>query len=81
MSKHFSSAAKNLDILAISLCVLHNYFDNLTKLFSNLYLAKEKVRACARAHTQHTHKKKSLLSYPRRWFRVMLRAEIMEIFI
>jgi len=32
-------AAKNFDILAISLSILHNYFDCLTK-FSNLYLAK-----------------------------------------
>jgi len=31
--------AKNFDILAISLSILHNYFDYLTK-FSNLYLAK-----------------------------------------
>jgi len=26
-----SNAAKNFDILAISLSVLHNYFDSLTK--------------------------------------------------
>jgi len=30
--KIMSSTAKNLDILATSLSVLHNYFDNLTKL-------------------------------------------------
>jgi len=34
-----SNAAKNLDILATSLSVLHNYF-GLTKIFSDLYLAK-----------------------------------------
>jgi len=34
-----SDAAKSLDILATSLSFLH-YFDGLTKLFSNLYLAK-----------------------------------------
>jgi len=33
------SNAKNFDILA-TLSVLHNYFDGLTKLFLNLYLAK-----------------------------------------
>jgi len=33
-------AAKNVDILAINLRVLHNYFDSLIKLFSDLYLAK-----------------------------------------
>jgi len=31
---------KKFDILAISLGVLHNYFGDLTKLFSNLYLVK-----------------------------------------
>jgi len=31
-----SNAAKNFDILAISLNVLHNYFDSSLKLFSNL---------------------------------------------
>jgi len=38
-----NSAAKSFDILAIllaSLSILHNYFDDLTKLFSDLYLAK-----------------------------------------
>jgi len=35
-----SNAAKSFDILAISLSVLHNYFNTLTKLFSDLYLAK-----------------------------------------
>jgi len=35
-----SNATKNFDILATGLSVLHNYFDNLTKLFSDLYLAK-----------------------------------------
>jgi len=34
------NAAKNFDILAISLNILYNYFDGLTKLFSDLYLAK-----------------------------------------
>jgi len=29
---------RNFNILAISLNVLHTYFDNLTKLFSILYL-------------------------------------------
>jgi len=31
--KIMSNAAKNVDILAISLSVLHNYFDSSTKLF------------------------------------------------
>jgi len=31
--KIMSNAAKNFDILAISLSVLHNYFDSSTKLF------------------------------------------------
>jgi len=35
-----SNAAKNFDILAISLNILHNYFDSSIKLFSNLYLPK-----------------------------------------
>jgi len=35
-----SNVAKNLDILAISLNVLHYYFDSLIKLFSDLYFAK-----------------------------------------
>jgi len=35
-----SDVAKNFDILATNLSVLHNYFDGLTKLFSDLYLAK-----------------------------------------
>jgi len=35
-----SIAAKNFDILAISLSVLYNYFDSLTKLFSDPYPAK-----------------------------------------
>jgi len=34
------SSAKNFHILAISLDILHNYFDSLTKLFSDLYLTK-----------------------------------------
>jgi len=33
-----SNAAKSFDILATSLSVLHNCSDDLTKLFSNLYL-------------------------------------------
>jgi len=37
-SSMMSNAAKSFDIPAISLSVLHNYFDGLTKLFSNLYL-------------------------------------------
>jgi len=37
-SSIMSSAAKSFDILAISLNILHNYFDDLTKLFSDLYL-------------------------------------------
>jgi len=32
------NAAKSFDILATSLSVSHNYFDSLTKLFSDLYL-------------------------------------------
>jgi len=35
-----SNAAKNFDILAISLNVLHNYFNSSTKLFLDLYPAK-----------------------------------------
>jgi len=35
-----SNATKSFDILATSLGVLYNYFDDLTKLFSTLYLAK-----------------------------------------
>jgi len=35
-----SNVAKNFDILVNSLNVLYNYFDNLTKLFSDLYLTK-----------------------------------------
>jgi len=35
-----SNVAKNFDILVASLIVLHNYFDNSTKSFSDLYLAK-----------------------------------------
>jgi len=36
-----SNVAKSFGILAISLNVLHNYFEySLTKLFSYLYLAK-----------------------------------------
>jgi len=34
-----SNAAKSFDILAINLSV-YNYFNNLTKLFSDLYLTK-----------------------------------------
>jgi len=33
-----SNIAKSRDILAISLNVLHNYFDSPTKLFSDLYI-------------------------------------------
>jgi len=32
--------AKNFDILAISLTILYSYFDNPTKLSSDLYPAK-----------------------------------------
>jgi len=39
-SSIMSNAIKNVDIPAISLSVLHNYFDDLTKLFSDLYLAQ-----------------------------------------
>jgi len=39
-SNIMSNAAKNFDILTTSLSVLHNYFDSLTKLFLDLYLAK-----------------------------------------
>jgi len=38
--KIMSNAAKNFDILATSLSVLRNYFDNSTKLFSDLYPVK-----------------------------------------
>ena len=39
-SSIMSNAVKKFDILATSLSVLHNYFDGLTKLFSDLYQAK-----------------------------------------
>jgi len=35
-----SNVAKNFGILAIILSILHNYFDDPTKLFLNLCLAK-----------------------------------------
>jgi len=35
-----NNAAKNFAALSSSLGALYNYFNNLTKLFSNLYLAK-----------------------------------------
>jgi len=35
-----SNAAKNFDILAISLSVLHNYFNGTIKFFSDVYLVK-----------------------------------------
>jgi len=35
-----SNAARNFDILATSLSILHNYFDSSIKLFSDLSLAK-----------------------------------------
>jgi len=35
-----NNAAKNVDVLATSLRVLHNYFDGVTKLFSALHPAK-----------------------------------------
>jgi len=35
-----NNTAKKIDILAINLNVLHNYFDSSIKLFSNLYLAQ-----------------------------------------
>jgi len=38
--KILNNAAESFDILAISLSVLRNYFDGLTKLFSDLYPAK-----------------------------------------
>jgi len=31
---------QNFNILAISLNILYNYFDSVTKFFSDLYLAK-----------------------------------------
>jgi len=37
--KIMSNATKNFDILATSLSILHNYFDDLTKLF-DLYQLK-----------------------------------------
>lgn len=40
MITHDNNAPKSFDILATSLNVLHNYFNSLTKLFLNLYLAK-----------------------------------------
>jgi len=35
-----NNAVKSFDILLIRLSILHNYFNGLTKLFLNLYLAK-----------------------------------------
>jgi len=35
-----SNAAKNFNILATSLKILHNYFDDPTKLFLDLYLTE-----------------------------------------
>jgi len=35
-----SNAAKNFDILTTNLSVLHNYLNDPTKLFSDLYLVK-----------------------------------------
>jgi len=35
-----SNVVKNFNILGISMSVLHNYFNSLTKLFLNLYPAK-----------------------------------------
>jgi len=35
-----SNAVKSFNIPATSLTVLYNYFDSLTKLFSDLYLVK-----------------------------------------
>jgi len=35
-----NNVVKNFDILATSLSVPHNYFNDLIKLFSDLYLAK-----------------------------------------
>jgi len=37
-SKIMSNAAKNVDILAISFSVLHNYFDSSTKLLYNFLI-------------------------------------------
>jgi len=34
-----SNAAKSFDILATGLSVLHNYFDSITKLFSDRFLS------------------------------------------
>jgi len=34
-----TNVAKSIDILAISLSALHNYFDCLTKLFSDLLVS------------------------------------------
>jgi len=39
-SSIISNAAKNFDVLATSLSVPHNYHDDPTGLFSDLYLAK-----------------------------------------
>ena len=38
-----SNAIKNFNILATNLNTLHNYFNSLTKLFSDLYLIKLKI--------------------------------------
>jgi len=40
MLKYNDNVVKSFDILATSLSVQCNYFDNPTKLFSDLYLAK-----------------------------------------
>jgi len=42
MTEHLSiddNAAKSFNILEINLSILYNYFDDPTKLFSDLYLA------------------------------------------
>jgi len=40
ISNMMSNTAKSFDVLTISLSVLHNYFNDPTKLFLNLYLIK-----------------------------------------
>jgi len=39
-SSVMSRAAKSFNIIATNLRILYNYFDNPTKLFSDLYLTK-----------------------------------------
>jgi len=43
------NVAKTFDFLVISLSILYNYFNDLTKLFSNLFLAEEFLDTLAKS--------------------------------